>query len=151
MSIMNKIGGTITTKSQDLTKKAKDMAELTRLNGLVNDATQRLEHAYASLGKQMFSFNPDCPSAEYEETYMLINSTLAEIDNYRNDIMKIKNVRVCPDCGAQVPANAQFCNGCGRKLESLTAETPQRQLFCPECGGKLDEGSVFCPNCGHKL
>lgn len=55
--------------------------------------------------------------------------------------------KLCPNCGAQVPANAKFCTNCGNKFE----EQPPKPSFCPECGGKIEGEQKFCPHCGHKL
>ena len=52
---------------------------------------------------------------------------------------------VCPKCGAQVPAGAKFCPGCGEKIEAVAGG------FCPQCGQKLAPGTKFCPQCGAKV
>ena len=49
----------------------------------------------------------------------------------------------CPECGAEVAANAKFCPECGSKLNA--------KKFCPECGAEVAAGAKFCPECGHKL
>lgn len=49
--------------------------------------------------------------------------------------------QVCPQCQAQVPAGAKFCNNCGAKLITV----------CPECGANVRPGSKFCSECGHAL
>ncbi len=49
--------------------------------------------------------------------------------------------QVCPQCQAQVPAGAKFCNNCGAKLITV----------CPECGANVRPGSKFCSECGHPL
>ena len=49
----------------------------------------------------------------------------------------------CPECGAEVAANAKFCPECGSKLNA--------KKFCPECGAEVAAGAKFCPACGHKL
>ena len=49
--------------------------------------------------------------------------------------------QVCPQCQAQVPAGAKFCNNCGAKLITV----------CPECGANVRPGSKFCSEWGHAL
>ena len=49
--------------------------------------------------------------------------------------------QVCPQCQAQVPAGAKFCNNCGAKLITV----------CPKCGANVRPGSKFCSECGHAL
>jgi ribosomal protein L40E len=47
----------------------------------------------------------------------------------------------CPQCQAELPDDAQFCNKCGGKLE----------LNCPSCGMSNPPESNFCLKCGHNL
>ena len=48
---------------------------------------------------------------------------------------------VCPNCKAQLSANAKFCDHCGTKLSRA----------CPNCGALVKPGSAFCSECGEKL
>ena len=48
---------------------------------------------------------------------------------------------VCPNCKAQLSADAKFCDHCGTKLGRK----------CPRCGAVVKPGSAFCSECGEKL
>ena len=48
---------------------------------------------------------------------------------------------VCPNCKAQLSADAKFCDHCGTKLNTK----------CPNCGAVVKPGSAFCSECGEKL
>ena len=48
---------------------------------------------------------------------------------------------VCPNCKAQLSADAKFCDHCGTKLGRK----------CPNCGADVKQNSVFCCECGQKL
>ena len=48
---------------------------------------------------------------------------------------------VCPNCGTENRAEAEFCGGCGQTL----ART------CPACGTANDPGMRFCNECGSAL
>jgi membrane protease subunit (stomatin/prohibitin family) len=52
-------------------------------------------------------------------------------------------VATCPKCGAQIAANARFCNNCGVQLG--------RGKNCPKCNTRVPPGSRFCPNCGTQV
>jgi len=47
----------------------------------------------------------------------------------------------CPRCQHQNRADAQFCRGCGARLEAR----------CPACGAAIEAGSNFCDTCGATL
>ena len=48
---------------------------------------------------------------------------------------------VCPNCKAQLSADAKFCDRCGTRLGRK----------CPNCGADVKQNSVFCSECGEKL
>ena len=48
---------------------------------------------------------------------------------------------VCPNCKAQLSADAKFCDHCGTKLGRK----------CPNCGAVVKPDSTFCSECGEKL
>src|SRR5579884_1266004 len=47
----------------------------------------------------------------------------------------------CPQCQAENPARARFCEDCGARLE----------LRCPHCGAAATPGKRFCASCGGSL
>jgi len=49
----------------------------------------------------------------------------------------------CPECGAQQPREAAFCDRCGAVLGDATPE-----VACSGCGTPLESGSKFCYMCG---
>ncbi len=80
---------------------------------------------------------------------------------------------LCPNCGAQQPGDAKFCEECGSPFQpapsnatyagsslpaaathpptvpaSLSGEEGTKPLFCTRCGTQLESDSVFCHNCG---
>ena len=62
------------------------------------------------------------------------------------------NTITCPNCHAQVPAGAAFCDNCGTRL----AATPRPPVAgglttCPRCGHAVQPDDTFCGNCGSPL
>lgn len=54
----------------------------------------------------------------------------------------------CPNCGAQVPAGAAFCDNCGASLAGVAARPATGGLRCAVCGESVMPGEAFCGNCG---
>ncbi len=80
---------------------------------------------------------------------------------------------LCPNCGAQQPTDAKFCEECGSPQQpalskaanagsslpsavthpptvpaSLRGTEGSKLLFCTGCGTQLEADSIFCHNCG---
>jgi ribosomal protein L40E len=50
----------------------------------------------------------------------------------------------CPDCGADLPANATECPTCGASFSEEIFE-------CPVCGSEVPEDASECPKCGEEF
>ena len=75
--------------------------------------------------------------------------------------------RVCPHCGNDIPADAEFCTMCGVRLEPVDAAAPVVEpepavagepqpepipdSVCRNCGAPLTDGAEFCTNCGARV
>lgn len=59
----------------------------------------------------------------------------------------------CPNCGADVSADAAYCPSCGEDLETRMEResTNENNVVCPECEAVVTEGSRYCRSCGTKL
>lgn len=57
---------------------------------------------------------------------------------------------LCPDCGAKLSANVQFCSNCGHQTPK-EEEMPEEPMKCSECGAAAEKGAKFCKECGAKV
>ena len=59
----------------------------------------------------------------------------------------------CPNCRAQVPAGAAFCDNCGTRLAAAPrpAVAVGGLTTCPRCGHAVQPDDTFCGNCGSPL
>lgn len=53
----------------------------------------------------------------------------------------VLSFKICPVCGARVPANFRICGRCATRLQS----------FCPHCSAAVPDGVAFCGKCGKKI
>ena len=62
------------------------------------------------------------------------------------------SMRTCPNCEAQVEAEAEYCDNCGAPLPKVAVEGANvAPGVCPNCFATVQPGAQFCDNCGHKL
>lgn len=65
----------------------------------------------------------------------------------------------CPSCGADLPADAQFCIECGAEVgqaasTGATVQLPRASrtaVPCPACGASNPTFAVYCVRCGQRL
>ncbi len=64
----------------------------------------------------------------------------------------------CPNCNADLPDDAVFCDQCGASLSTapspapaVAAPAPPGDNTCPQCGASTIPGEAFCDNCGASL
>ncbi len=116
MDFFNKVGSTISSKSKDVTKKAKELAEIAKLTGQIAEKEESVKGAYIELGKYVYETQKEDAPEEVAEKFAVIDATVEEIDHLKREIRRLKGRQECPDCGKEVSYSAAFCSYCGAKL-----------------------------------
>lgn len=154
MAFFEQFGKKLTDAGQGVAKQTKNFADITRLNSAVSEGEKKISQLYAALGEAYYKRHSQDPEAEEPEIIGEINARFAEIARHREEIKQIRGVTKCPSCGADVPAEASFCNACGAKILASSAAAAQPQITdgvkC-KCGAVMPRGTVFCTECGSRL
>lgn len=162
MAFFDKIGETISTKSKDVAKKAKDFANITKLNSQISTEEDKVNTTFQSIGQDYFAQNKDDVTNVYVERFQVILDAQQRIDKMQKEIQSIKGTKQCTNCGGDVAVNTSFCSSCGSKVEEepedvqepeQAQEQEQEQAqettkTCPKCGVAIEENEDFCVNCG---
>lgn len=139
--------------AQNAMAKSKEMAEITRLNMEISNLEQKLRENYIKLGEYVIG-NPAILAGVEDETITQICQTVAEIKEKlaqdQQQILDIRNVNICSNCGAEVSRTSKFCDRCGTAMDRSVLEQ-SAQPVCPNCGEIIDANAAFCGNCGTKL
>lgn len=162
MDFFDKLGDTISSKSKQVAQKAKDLAELSKLNGQVNTEEEVIQNAYIAIGKRFFEECKENLEGEYVADVEKIKEANRKIDSLKVQINQLKGIIHCPNCGAEIPFNSSFCSSCGQKIETLvetyegTVEESEEgtveviEDVCPNCGTQVTQED-YCTSCGTKL
>ncbi len=152
MDFFNKLGDTLTNKGQDVTKKAMEIAEITKLNAQIAGYENHMKQIYTQLGERYFKNNCDNPDTIYEDLLTLLREDFRQIARCQDQIIKAKNQKVCKGCGKAMDASALYCPSCGTKNDiPEEGEVIDTDTTCPECGKEVDKADNFCPACGARL
>lgn len=122
MAFFNKFKETVADTSKMVAQKAKDVAEVTKLNGQISSEEAKIKEAYLAIGKRYFEENMGEVSDAYINDFTIINEAKARISELQEQIKTIKGVFACPNCGAEVSTDSAFCSSCGTKIEVPAAK-----------------------------
>ncbi len=90
MDFFEKIGETISTKSREMTDKAKDMAEVANLKGQIHTCEDVIRKRYAEIGRIYYEKHGSTPEEEYEDACR----TIEKAQNTMFDLeARIKEIR----------------------------------------------------------
>ena len=129
MAFFEKLGKKIGDAAEAASDKAKDFAEITKLNNSISAAKKEIDLQLHEIGKWAFEehkMNSDSPIALQCEKIL---ENRKNIELYK---AKIEEIKSGPELSEDpvVPAE-RFCGNCGAKVS-------EESKFCPECGNTLE-------------
>ena len=137
---------------QEAAGKAKDLAEITRLQLAQKDQERKLEKLYGQLGKACYDAAVPGEDSPFSELISAITQTLEEIEQSQEQQRLLKDGVRCAACGELMDADALFCPNCGAEKAVAQPEPSAEpgKVICPGCGKQVDP-RAFCSFCGTKL
>lgn len=153
MAFFEDLGKKITETSQGVVQKTKDTAEVIKLNGMISEEEKNIANLYAEIGKTYFNLHLNSYEPSFENMILGIKNSQVKINDYSEQVKKLKGIVRCRNCGGDVPYGAPFCSTCGSKmpLQNSVQSTGSNNITrCVNCGAVLGEGVAFCTNCGTK-
>lgn len=157
MDFFEKLGKRISDMGSAVAQNTKNLADTASLQKANSDNKKKIEQLYAAIGKAYYENHKNDSTAEEAAAMAEITALLAQIEENDEKIKQLKGVTKCESCGADVPADAAFCNNCGTKVvkpvaaPAAEAAPVSDQRLCPTCGQPVGKDNMFCNNCGAKL
>lgn len=140
MAFFEKVGETISTKGKEAAHRAKDVADLAKLNTQVGQLEGKIKTYYQIIGEKIYQKEKDQEHAGLEAEFDLINDAVAEIARIKKQISDIKGTKECGGCGAEVDNAFAYCPHCGTKFEEPAEESCEEAA--EECS--CEEASKEC-------
>lgn len=163
MAFFEKVGETLAAKGKNVADKAKEMAEMNRLNGLIHSQKNMIEKTYREIGEIVYENRAERDAVDLNSQIEQLDALWKETRRLQREILKVKGLQQCENCGAEIDRNVAFCPKCGAQV--VTREEAQEvedgeqagetgepgAARCPGCGKDIEPEAVFCPFCGIRL
>jgi hypothetical protein len=153
MAFFEDLGIKVSQPGQEALKKTKIMAEITRINSQIAAEKRLIADNVNKIGEKYYELYCDSPDARLAPYVDAIKEAHRKIEDFEDQINRLKGVESCPKCGAELKACTLFCSACGTRIEQPQAEGEPANAaarFCAACGTPLGDGMRFCGNCGAK-
>ena len=153
MAFFDDLGAKLSKAGQSTMLKANNLADTAKLSMRTNELNKSIQEVYTKLGEQYYALHGSQPEEALAELCGQVDQLNAEIQEIRVELQRIKQIKVCPNCGSENPSDASFCNQCSAALPTLP---PKEQpaaggKTCPNCGAQMQESALFCTKCDTKL
>jgi len=109
-------GEKIDTMKRVVIRKGKDYKKITKLNEEIVGFQQDINDILVEIGEYVIEnelFNDDVNIQEWMLQIVLVRE---KMEQKREKILEIKNVSICPRCGAEYPRNSKRCAKCGNEM-----------------------------------
>lgn len=150
MAFLDNVGKALSQAGQDAIQKTKDIADISRLNSTISEEEKNLVNQYQQIGKIYSQLHKN----DYEDcfaSYILsVEESLKKIEQCKAELIVLRDIAICPKCGAEQSAKVLYCNTCGGPMPKTLAQSipPEGSVKCNNCGAFVNKNMKFCTTCG---
>ncbi len=127
MAFWDKFSETVSSKSKEVADKAKEIAEVTSLTSKISTQESLIEKYFKEIGRFVYEHKDEQCDNGLEERFKLVDAAYEEIEKLRKDIRKIKGIKLCESCGAEIATDVAFCPKCGTAVPEEIPEEVQAE------------------------
>ncbi|HHV28382.1 zinc ribbon domain-containing protein [Acetivibrio mesophilus] len=109
----------VTDTAKVAAKKSSDMVEITKLNFNIGSEEDKIKKTYTQIGEivyHSYEKGEEIPQ-DLKELCEKVVATKKSIEKMRQQILSLKNIKICPTCKEELPEEVAFCPKCGTKQE----------------------------------
>lgn len=121
MNFFSKVGETLSETGRDVTNKAREITEVTRLHIDIRGKEDFIRKQYEEIGRRYYELHKNDEDPPMEEI-TIIKNALEQINHLQTQISKAKGQKICLSCGDIMDLSAKFCKKCGNKWEEIYEE-----------------------------
>jgi hypothetical protein len=136
-----------------ITDRVADTTETLKINSLIAEEEKKINYCLLKIGEITFEKNSEKPDASIAEFVSQLKNAQSKMEEYKQQICKLKGIALCDSCGKEVSQKDFFCMSCGEKTRLAQEQKPAKataEAFCRGCGKVLVLEAIFCSGCGRK-
>ena len=118
MDFLKKLGKKATETYQVTKEKASNLSEEIKIKSKIGDYKDKIKEKYNEIGKEVYNQIKDGNDVSKDSIISKCDEiTIAknEISKLEEQLLAIKKVRKCSECGTEIPIDSDFCSKCGKK------------------------------------
>ena len=117
-------------------RKTTEITNIAKINLNIKSNEAKLAAVYEEIGRLFYSAEREGMdnTADIAVCIMKADKYVADIAEGKKELAKLRNVKTCGECGAELDINFAFCNFCGAKQEMPVSEEP-----APEAEEEIEE------------
>lgn len=130
MDFFNKLGKKASETYQVTKEKTVKFSEEVKLKGKISDAKNKITALYEEIGEHVYNqFKTNTEEGKEEITTKCeeISKQFDEIAKLEADILALKEVKKCIECGTEINRKDDFCSKCGKEQPKQEDKTEVKQ------------------------
>ena len=121
MDFFDKLGKKASQTYKGAAQKTGKIAKETKIKMAINENKSKINDLYKEIGKKVYEKHVREEEINIDnsltEDCMKIDVLADEIEDYRKDILELKDKKQCKKCSKEMDVDYKYCPNCGEKQE----------------------------------
>ncbi len=118
MSFLKNFGKSVDSAVKKTVERSKDLSEIARLNSDIVKLKAKIEMEYSEIGENAYkAYSEGVENVKMSESLEIIKDLFAQIEEKKEEILVVKGITICPQCGAELDMICVYCGTCGTKID----------------------------------
>lgn len=122
MDFFNKLGKKASETYQVTKEKTAKFSGEMKLKGKISDTKNKITDLYEEIGQHVYNqykTNTEEGKEEITDKCEEISKQFDEISKLETEILALKEVKKCVECGAEIGQKDDFCSKCGKQQPKI--------------------------------
>lgn len=117
MDFFNKLGNIASKTYKNASQKTGEIAKEAKIKMKMNENKSKINDLYEEIGKIVYQKHIHGEEVKIEEDVnsycSKIDELSKEVEKYQEEVLSLKNKRICENCYTEIELQAKYCPHCG--------------------------------------